>query len=337
MGQRRFQRLKMVLPVRIAGRDVAGNAFSLLSHTLDFSRHGARLGGVQASLQVGDEITVDYKRRRGPFKVRWVDAKRRQVGIENLDPEGFVFVELPPEQYVDDVDASRFRKPQEKTYAAPATPGAAAASLHPGKNGNAVQPPAQASWPEHAPAFVQPISSAVLVDLTRKLQDMNDDTDGALQLVADTTRELIPASGAAVALASGNDWICRASSGVAPRVGVHFRCPQGLTGETVRSGRIVICRDTEAESHVNASVWRAVRLRSAASIPLISNTQVVGVLEVFAEGPNAFGDEQGPLLQGLGDLLAKVVANVIDGGDGGSICRADGSPPASAPQSSLVH
>ena len=37
-NQRRLQRAKAVLPVRISGNDLSGNAYSELVHTLDVSR-----------------------------------------------------------------------------------------------------------------------------------------------------------------------------------------------------------------------------------------------------------------------------------------------------------
>lgn len=312
MGTRKHQRVKMVLPIRIAGRDPDGKPFSLLSHTLDFSRQGARLGGVQASLRVGDEITVEYKRHHGRFKVIWVNAARGQLGAANLEPEKSVFLEfeLPAETYADNVDELRLRRPtvQAKAAFTPAAP--AAATPPPGQSDNAARPVADMSGPGETPA-VQPPLAANLDELKIKLEEFDDDTDGALQLVADTTRGLVPASGAAVALAAGDDWICRAASGVAPRVGVRFNSPQGLTGEAVSSGKIVVCRHTEADSRVNALIWRSVQLQSAVSIPIICNAQVVGVLEVFADSPDAFGVEHVPLLQGLSAFLANVVANAL--------------------------
>lgn len=309
MGTRKHPRVKMVLPIRLAGSDASGKAFSMLSHTLDFSRQGARLGGVPAGLRAGDEITLEYKRNRGRFKVRWVDPKRRQAGAENLEPDKFVFFDLPAEDYADDVDAQR-REQVEVAQAGPATATAAAASPSPAQSGDAATPAAAVPDPAKTPAL-QPPPAANLADLKSKLQEFNDDTDGALQLVADTTRQLVPASGAAVALAAGDEWICRAAAGVAPRVGVQFNSPQGLTGEAVSSRKIAICRHTDADPRVNASIWRSLQLRSAVSIPIICNAQVVGVLEVFAERPDAFGVEHVPLLQGLGTLLGNVVANTL--------------------------
>ena len=300
----------MVLPIRITGSDADGKAFSLLSHTLDFSRHGTRLGGVQANLRVDDEITVEYKRNRGRFNVRWVDAKHRQVGAENVEPEEFVFLELPAEEYVDHVDVNKRREQAEQANAASISATAAAVSPPPVQSGNAVKPVVVMPYPGKTPP-VRLAQCANLDDLKCKLQEFVDDTDGALQMVADATRELVPASGVAVALAAGDEWICRAASGVAPRVGMQFQSPQGLTGEAVSSGRITICLDTEADPRVNVGVWRSVQLRSVACIPIMKNAHAVGVLEVFADAPYAFGAEHVPLLQQLGTLLANLVVSAL--------------------------
>ena len=44
-GNRRQKRIKMVLPVRISGKDSANKPINELAHTLDITPNGARLGG----------------------------------------------------------------------------------------------------------------------------------------------------------------------------------------------------------------------------------------------------------------------------------------------------
>jgi hypothetical protein len=307
MGQRRHQRVKMVLPIRVSGRDADGKEFSQLSHTLELSRSGARLGGVQARLNVGDEITVEYKRARGRFTVRWVSDKTRQVGVENADPEKFTFIELPGGSYVDEVDESAVRARVREAKAAPIE-AAVVAPPPPGPPGERVEPATEKGVPENTPAVVQPVTASTkLDDLKRKLRETKSEADDGLQLVAAAARELLPAGGAAIAVVGGEDWVCRASSGIAPRVGVRFQAPQGLTGHAAVSGKVVICRDTEEDRLVNSSVWRSVQLRSAASVPIMHNADALGVLEVFAEPPNAFGEEHETLLLELGELLAELI------------------------------
>ncbi|MBZ5569283.1 MAG: GAF domain-containing protein [Acidobacteriia bacterium] len=299
----------MVLPVRIAGHDANGKAFSQLAHTLDFSRMGARLGGVEASLRIGDEITIDYKGRHGRFIVRWVAADRKQGGLENLDPGKFVFFDLPEDTYVDDVDESRVRRKAIQPISAPTTPPTTAASGAQASGDRAAEPAPAKTVPNILGAPVLPMAAAdKLAVLKYKLWEGINDTDGGLQLVAAAARELLPASGAAVAVVAGEDWICRASAGVAPRIGLHFQAPEGLTGEAAVSGQVVICSDTEEDPRLNSSIWRSVHLRSAASVPIMRKTNALGVLEVFAEQPNAFGDQHGGLLRELGELLAELIS-----------------------------
>ncbi len=305
MGERKYERAKMVLPIRIGGQDANGQPFSLLAHTLDFSRMGARIGGVRVPLRPGDEITVEYKRQRGRFVVRWVGTKY-DIGVESLAPDKFQFMDLPERSYHDDVKVDQLRERGAPPESPPAVAPAAPATPKPAEPAAA---PAEQKLPAQAPPAVVSLTpqAAVMADLKRLLRDNNGDTDNMLQLVASRVRELLPAAGAAVAVLQGEDWICRASSGVAPRIGVRFQSPQGLTREAASSGRVVICRDTEQDPRVNPFIWRSVQLRSAASAPILRDRSAIGVLEVFADQPNAFADEHGPLLSELAGMLATVV------------------------------
>jgi hypothetical protein len=89
MGKRFQKRIRVVLPVRILGTDSSGNAFSEVGHTLDVNVTGVRLGRLSARVQLGDELTLQYKSNRARFLVRWVGSPRTavegQVGLECLD------------------------------------------------------------------------------------------------------------------------------------------------------------------------------------------------------------------------------------------------------------
>ena len=84
-NQRRGNRTKAVLPVRVKGRDSAGKVFEELVHTLDVTPEGARLGSVRRELSVLDEITIFYRQRRIQFRVVWVKklqgTSEFQVGL----------------------------------------------------------------------------------------------------------------------------------------------------------------------------------------------------------------------------------------------------------------
>lgn len=88
MIQRRGNRMKAVLPVRIKGKDSAGKVFDELVHTLDVTVTGARLGSVRHELKVDDELTVFYRQRKLQFRVVWTKKMKGtsefQVGLRAM-------------------------------------------------------------------------------------------------------------------------------------------------------------------------------------------------------------------------------------------------------------
>lgn len=95
MVQRRRNRVKAVLPVRIKGKDSSGESFEELAHTLDVTAQGARLGSVRRELNINDEITVFYRQRKIQFRVVWIKKMQGtsefQVGLQavTLDKEAW--------------------------------------------------------------------------------------------------------------------------------------------------------------------------------------------------------------------------------------------------------
>jgi hypothetical protein len=84
--QRRGNRTKAVLPVRVKGKDSAGKPFDELVHTLDVTPDGVRLGSVRHQLKVLDELTVFYRQRKIQFRVVWTKkldgTSEFQVGLQ---------------------------------------------------------------------------------------------------------------------------------------------------------------------------------------------------------------------------------------------------------------
>ena len=87
-NQRRGNRTKAVLPVRVKGNDSSGKAFEELVHTLDVTPAGVRLGSVRHELSVLEEITVFYRQRKMQFRVVWTKKLKGtsefQVGLQAL-------------------------------------------------------------------------------------------------------------------------------------------------------------------------------------------------------------------------------------------------------------
>jgi len=91
MGQRREPRKEIALPVRIFGTDTSGKMFSENVSTVDVSREGAKLTGVQAEIKPGEIIGMTYKQTKGRFTVKWVGQpgtpQQGQIGLLSLSPD----------------------------------------------------------------------------------------------------------------------------------------------------------------------------------------------------------------------------------------------------------
>jgi hypothetical protein len=89
--QRRGNRTKAVLPVRLKGKDRTGQAFDELVHTLDLTPEGARLGSVRRELNLRDEITIFYRQRKIQFRVVWTKKMKGtsefQVGLQAVSQD----------------------------------------------------------------------------------------------------------------------------------------------------------------------------------------------------------------------------------------------------------
>jgi hypothetical protein len=85
-NQRRLDRTKAVLPVRISGTDISGDSYSELVHTLDVTRTGVRLGAVRRQLEVGSLIVLQYRQHKAEFRVVWIKpigkGPEQQVGLQ---------------------------------------------------------------------------------------------------------------------------------------------------------------------------------------------------------------------------------------------------------------
>jgi len=90
-NKRRGNRTKAVLPVRIKGKDSAGQAFEELVHTLDVTASGVRLGSIRRELSLFEEVMVLYRQRRMQYRVVWIKKLKGtsefQIGLEAVTHE----------------------------------------------------------------------------------------------------------------------------------------------------------------------------------------------------------------------------------------------------------
>ena len=105
IGKRRQKRIKMVLPVKIWGKNDLNQPVTELVHTLDITPGGARLGAVHGVWKIGDRLTLQYRQRKIQFKVVWVKAlegtREYQIGLESLNTGENWGLDLPETDLID--------------------------------------------------------------------------------------------------------------------------------------------------------------------------------------------------------------------------------------------
>jgi TonB family protein len=123
------------------------------------------------------------------------------------------------------------------------------------------------------------------------------------------------ATGAMIALASGDKMVCRATAGEkVPSIGSFLNTRSGLSGLCVQTREMQRCDDTLIDSRVNAEACRILDVRSIVVLPVVEGTRLWGILEIFSSRPRAFSDADVPDLQALGRRVSHTVREAVEGG-----------------------
>jgi TonB family protein len=159
-------------------------------------------------------------------------------------------------------------------------------------------------------------------DLTRLLEEhllAGFPLDLALDLVLNElvvrAAEATRASAAALALARGDEMVCRAATGhLAPDLGIPLNTRDGLSGACLQTRQPQLSVDTEFDPRVDPAISRRLGIRSILIVPVfdISNAQFTGVLEVFSTSPAAFSNSDQKLLEGFAEECARIRQAAIE-------------------------
>ncbi len=161
---------------------------------------------------------------------------------------------------------------------------------------------------------LQSAASAPVADLSgmlsaveavrREVRATGDDFDAVLHLITERALSLTGASGGALAFLTDGKMICRACAGEpALPLGTAVDVKQGLSGECVRSGRMVACEDTETDPRVDREICQTLGIGSILAAPIFSDFRVVGLVEVFSPRPRAFTEIHETALDRLVEIV----------------------------------
>jgi len=121
------------------------------------------------------------------------------------------------------------------------------------------------------------------------------------------------ASGAAVVLRRGSEFVCRASTGAsAPALGAQMDARSGLSGSCIQTGLVQRCDDAESDPRADREASQQLGVRSVMVLPLARPTGMVGILEVMSERPSAFGERDERTLEVLANRALRNVERAAD-------------------------
>jgi TonB family protein len=159
-------------------------------------------------------------------------------------------------------------------------------------------------------------------DLTRLLEEhllAGFPLDLALDLVLNElvvrAAEATRASAAALALARGDEMVCRAATGnLAPDLGIPLNTRDGLSGACLQTRQPQLSVDTEFDPRVDPAISRRLGIRSILIVPVFDmrNAQFTGVLEVFSTSPAAFSNSDQKVLEGFAEECARIRQAAIE-------------------------
>lgn len=130
-------------------------------------------------------------------------------------------------------------------------------------------------------------------------------SDPAWREAAERALAAAEADGAAIALVSGEEIVCRATAGdIAPPPGTKLNTESGISGACVRSGRWLRCDDPRLDPHVDRESCAALGINSVLAVPIGQRGDILGLIEVFSRTPYAFKENHCSALQELARIVA---------------------------------
>jgi hypothetical protein len=136
-----------------------------------------------------------------------------------------------------------------------------------------------------------------------------DDSDfqSLVSRVVELAQILTGASGSAIAFRGEQGTICRARSGEgAPPLGAPVDTTSGISKQCLDSGTPLRCEDIATDGRVDPEISRTVGIRAVAIVPIYSDGDISGILEVFSDAPGVFTDQHLKTLQQLASWVGSL-------------------------------
>ena len=153
---------------------------------------------------------------------------------------------------------------------------------------------------------------ARLVETQTAIANSDAGLTGLMTIAAEGALALTGADGACIEILDGEEIECIAAAGAAVEfIGLRLKADESITGECFRTREIMMCSDSETDTHAHREACRLVGARSLILVPLIDGSEARGVLLVWSASAGGF--------QGVESQLLALLANIV----GGALVRAE--------------
>ncbi len=153
-----------------------------------------------------------------------------------------------------------------------------------------------------------------IATLHRDVEQAEFDVDEVVVWVLDRARELIGARAASVGIIEHDEIVYRyrSAEGENPNGQIRAARTASLSGICARTGKTVVCLDSETDPRVDIAACRAQGLRSMIIVPLRCRGPVVGVLNVNAPDPHAFDASDVQTLELIAGAISGAYGHATD-------------------------
>lgn len=135
------------------------------------------------------------------------------------------------------------------------------------------------------------------------------DSEAVIDVVIREVMELAEGDGAVFEMVREDEIHYHTAAGtLKPHTGTVFDIEGSLSGECVRTRKVLISDDTATDPRVNTEVSAVTGSRSMIVVPLVHENAVVGVLKVVATRPRVFDDLDSYSLQLMAGFVAAALA-----------------------------
>ncbi len=156
---------------------------------------------------------------------------------------------------------------------------------------------------------------------------MDLDPRAIIQTLAENAQYITGATGAAVAVQTGADMVCCASTGItAPSLGSRVEIASSFSGESVRRDQLLRCDSVDSDTRVDAESCRQLGIASLIVLPLHRGGRVTGLFQILSIQAHAFHERDVNAMKRIGGMMEEILPTLGTDHEMAEALRAENPP-----------